>query len=325
MDLGGLEFPEPSLFYQAKYEELDHLDITSSTWRDVHTNTMSKYNASSAEITSPVSLVSTWKGSFTITDEQTPTPFSILIIEQNANGAFKGYAIDADTAWIVTGSLRGNRIDFIKSTHWDRWNFGHQWIGNLDTETETIGGQWDSSRMMVEAAPASAIMEGITEWRKGNGRQDDGMRSDATKMLGTFSLVRQPPWSYFLYTPPVPVPQKRVLLEHGRKSRPKALWKIVRDAVKHWHRSRHLKWDELQKRRDNRNRYVQWYLTQEHDRDFYYPYGLEWATLICQTHPSDLRLWHAIAQYKERRMIKLSYVYNINAQLSLTLTCTLMI
>ena len=152
--------------------------------------------------------------------------------------------------------------------------------------------------------------ETTEEWRNGTGKRDDDRVSQAvsgaTEPFGTFSLVRRPPLDYFFYTPSD--------IEY-QESRPKALWKKVRDAAKQWYYSRHLAWNELRHRKTQRNRYVELYLMQERDGEFWNPDdGIEWARIICRTHPRDLRLWRAVAEYRQRCMIQLTYVYNLNAR-----------
>ena len=342
MDLGELEVPEPPLFHQAECDSLElFLDSPSNTER---------------EIPSPVSLVGTWNGTYTQTDTPTRPRIitSILITEQNADGAFNGYAIDANDTFTVTGALHGNKIDFIKSPYWG-WDCRRRCTGILDTKTETIVGQWDPTDKEVESAPASAI-EGETspnrpaegtdggsregqplmaqvtpcdieiavedptscrekpEEERGNGekiRDDDKVSQAGTgdTVFRTFSLVRRPPLDDFFYTP---------FDMESHESRPKALWRMVRNATEHWYRSRNLTWNELRQRRDQRNRYVELYLKQERDGRFWNPDdGIEWARVICRTHPRDLLLWRAVAEYKQRCMIQLAYVYNLNARLPL--------
>ena len=157
--------------------------------------------------------------------------------------------------------------------------------------------------------------EGGTEEAKGDGDGDEdddkvsqvgsthsGVRTDATEVFaegGTFSLVRRPV-DYFLYRPSDTELQE---------SRPKALWQMVRNAAKQWYRSRHLIWDALRERRDQRNRYVVLFLKQEDSGRLYdSDEAAEWAKIILQTHPNDLRLWRAIVRYKQHRTPRHMYV-----------------
>ena len=138
------------------------------------------------------------------------------------------------------------------------------------------------------------------------GSSRSGVQADANEVFaegGTFSLVRRPV-DYFLYRPSD---------AESQESRPKALWQMVRNAANHWYRSRNLLWDVLRDRRDQRNRYVELFLKQEDDGKFYDPNeAAEWETIIHRTHPNDLRLWRAIARYRQCRMIKHRYVHRIN-------------
>jgi hypothetical protein len=127
-------------------------------------------------------------------------------------------------------------------------------------------------------------------------------QTDAAEVLaikGTFSLVRRPV-DYFLYRPSD---------AEFQESRPKALWQAVRNWARQLHRSRHLIWDNLRERRDRRNRYMELLTKREeegalHDSDEV----VEWAKIIQQTHPNDLRMWRAITHFKEKRMASHPYV-----------------
>jgi hypothetical protein len=127
-------------------------------------------------------------------------------------------------------------------------------------------------------------------------------RTDAAEVLavrGTFSIVRRP-IDYFLYRPSD---------AEFQESRPKALWKMVRNASRQWYRSHHLTWDTLLERRDRRNRYMELFLKQRQEGPLDDPDEVaEWAKIIQQTHPNDVSLWRAITHYKEKRAIPNSYV-----------------
>ena len=132
------------------------------------------------------------------------------------------------------------------------------------------------------------------------------IQTDAAEVLvirGTFSLVRRPV-DYFLYRPSD---------AEFQESRPKALWKMARNAAEDWYRSRHLTWDTLRERRDRRNRYTELLRKREAQGMLYDSDEVtEWATIIQQTHPNDLRLWRAIAHFKEKRMVSHWYVHLIS-------------
>ena len=133
-----------------------------------------------------------------------------------------------------------------------------------------------------------------------------GMQADAAEVLvlkGTFSLARRPV-DYFLYRPSD---------AEFQESRPKALWKMARNAAGDWYRSRHLTWDTLRERRDRRNRYTELLRKREAQGMLYDSEEVtEWATIIQQTHPNDLRMWRAIAHFKEKRMVSHGYVHLIS-------------
>jgi hypothetical protein len=129
------------------------------------------------------------------------------------------------------------------------------------------------------------------------------VRTDAAEVLvqgGTFTLVRRPV-DYFLYRPPD---------ADFQESRPKALWKMVRNAARQWYRSRHLIWDTLRERRDQRNRYTDLLLKQEESGGLYdVNEAAEWAKITQQNHPNDVRLWRVITRFKQSRTIHHLYVY----------------
>jgi len=128
-------------------------------------------------------------------------------------------------------------------------------------------------------------------------------RTDAAEVLvtrGTFSLVRKPV-DYFLYRPSD---------EEFQESRPKALWKMVRNAARQWYRSHHLMKDTLLERRDQRNRCMTLLQKQQAEGSLGDPEeAAEWARIVQQTHPNDVRLWRAITLYKERRSIPVQCVF----------------
>ena len=132
------------------------------------------------------------------------------------------------------------------------------------------------------------------------------IQTDAAEVLvlkGSFSLVRRPV-DYFLYRP-----SDAELLEN----RPKALWKMARNAAEDWYRSRNLTWETLRERRDRRNRYTELLLKREAQGILYDPEEVtRWATIIQRTHPNDIRMWRAIAHFKKKRMVSHAYVHLIS-------------
>ena len=125
---------------------------------------------------------------------------------------------------------------------------------------------------------------------------------------GTFTLAHKPV-DYFLYRPSD---------AEFQESRPKALWKMVRNWARRRYHSRHLTWDILRERRDRRIRYMELLTKRETQGRFYYPpEDAEWAQIIQHTYPNDLRMWRAITHFKQKRMISHSYVYLISRLLLL--------
>ena len=137
------------------------------------------------------------------------------------------------------------------------------------------------------------------------------VQTDAAEALvvrGTFTLARQPV-DYFLDRPPD---------AEFQESRPKALWKMVRNWARRRYHSRHLTWDTLRERRDRRIRCMA-LLTKRETQGMFYDSDevAEWAQIIQQTHPNDLRMWRAITHFKKKRMISHSYVSLISRLLLL--------
>jgi hypothetical protein len=353
VDLGELKVPEPPLFYQAESEEIDlFLDSSSKSNADLRVpeNGSSRTNATS--------LVGPWSGTHIHQrDGLAGILTSFSVTEQDSDGSFEGSGIDADGAFTVTGTLDGNKIDFTKSytATYSEWRYigtlntetetvvgkwgppdmeveaapasaieGGTLFNRPEENTSGYSGEGQSPCVVEITVEGPTPGEEKTEEAAGDGDGDEGedrvsqagsalsaIRTDATERFaegGTFSLVRRPV-DYFLYRPSD---------TEFQENRSKALWKMVQNAAKQWYRSRHLIWDALRERRDQRNRYVelllkQGYIGRLYDADE----AAEWAKIIRQTHPNDLRLWHAIARYKEHRMISHWYVHNTSTPLSL--------
>ena len=283
-DLGELDVPEPPLFFQAEPEEVD-LDPNPS-----------------AMFAPSLSLLGAWSESYCGAN-QSGHPISFLITGHNEDGTFEGLGVDADQYWgfTVVGTLNGVKITFTKFSA-----DNHQvlrYFGDLDAKTGTVIGKWgpletDDEEMETdqEATTVSIIGSGAQFNPEDNPNEE---RLLAAKQGGRFTLVRRP-IDYFLYRPSD---------AEFHENRPKALWKMVRNAAKQWYRSRHLTWDVLRERRDLRNRYVELFLKQEKVGRLSDAFEItEWAKISRQTHPNDLHLWRAIARYKQRRSISHPYV-----------------
>ena len=149
-----------------------------------------------------------------------------------------------------------------------------------------------------EEEKAADVDDGVSE----AGSVLSTVQTDVAEVLvlrGTFTLARQP-IDYFLYRPSD---------AEFQESRPKALWKMARNWARQWYRSHHLTWDTLRERRDRRIRYTALLTKREAQGVFYDADEVaEWAQIIQQTHPNDLRMWRAIAHFKKKRMITHSYV-----------------
>ena len=317
MHLGELDVPEPSLFFQAEPEEIDLFIDSNPNLESEHANQSApKSNAMSVEESPSFSLLGAWSGSHS----QSGGLISFSITGHNGDGTFEGSGVNANQDWAFTivGILNGVGIDFTKfSVVGDPVS---RYVGILDAETGTVVGKWGPPEMDEEdeetdeeAMTVSIIESGARFNPEDNMGQDSDEDPTAAKQGGYFTLVRRPV-DYFLYRPSD---------AEFRESRPKALWKMVRNAAGQWYRSRHLIWDVLRERRDLRNRYVELFLEQEEVGRLSNPFEItEWARINRQTHPNDLRLWRAIARYKQRRSISHLYVQSTPNLLQLTIKLT---
>jgi len=337
-DLGELKIPEPPLCHQVEQEELD-LFMESSGHTESEATNESEHNPDAR-----ASLVGAWSGSYEYQekDRQIDGLVSLSITEHDG-GKFEGSGVDGIGPFTVDGTIVGNKVIFKKSytIRHEVWKY----IGSLDTEMTKIVGRWGPREMEDDVAPVSAVegsghfnhpgervdgggiedresseqappcdIEITVEGPSGTpGKEhDDGIseagsalsstRTDATEVLvtkGTFSLVRRPV-DYFLYRPSD---------AEFQESRPKALWKMVSNWARQSYRSHHLVWDTLRERRDQRIRFSALLLKQEESGALYDSDEFaEWAKIIQQSHPNDVRMWRAITHYKEKRAFAHTYV-----------------
>ena len=338
-DLGELKIPEPPLCHQVEQEELD-LFMESSGHTESEATNESEHNQDAR-----ASLVGVWSGTYEYQEKDRQGDGLVgLSITEHEDGKFEGSGIDGIGPFTVDGTIVGNKVIFTKSytIRDEAWKY----IGFLDTEMTKIVGRWGRLDMEDDVMPVSAVEgsghfnhqgEGVDgggiEDREsseqappcdivitvegpsgtpGKEHDDDGnseagsalssTQTDATEVLvtkGTFSLVRRPV-DYFLYRPSD---------AEFQESRPKALWKMVSNWARQSYRSHHLIWDTLRERRDQRNRYSVLLLKQEELGALYHPDELaEWAKIIQESHPNDVRMWRAITHYKEKRAFAHAYV-----------------
>jgi hypothetical protein len=328
-DLEELEVSEPPLYHRVEQEELDFFMESS-----VHTETEATNEAEPDMVARP-SLVGAWSGTYEYQekDRQGDGLLSLSITEHE-DGKFEGLGIDGLGAFTIDGTIVSTKVIFTKSYTIDAEAL--KYVGVLDTEMTKIVGQWGPEDMEDDGSgPFNHPGEGIN----GNGIEDresseqpppcdimitvegpsgtpskeqgeaavgddggvseaDSALSSAAKVLvtkGTFSLVRRPV-DYFLYRPSD---------AEFQGSRPKALWRMARNWARQWYRSRHLIWDTLRERRDQRNRYSVLFLK---PRSFHDPDEVvEWAKITQQNHPNDVRMWRAIADYKGKGTLYYGY------------------
>ena len=349
MDLGELEAEPPLFHQAEPEELDTFLDSISDTKQAVIGNALSNSDPASTEATSLIGAWSgTYTNgtdqqdggliSFCITENDedghfTGSGFDIDDGPFTVDGTIRGSKVDFTKTYTAMYSV----WRYIGVMDMESGTIVGQW-GPPETEAEaappsSIENETRSNhleentkedsgdhQLLAEQGPPGDIKiavegptpdEGETEKAKGygDGDEDDDKVSQvgstrsgarmATEVSGTFSLVRRP-FDYFLYRPSD---------TEFQESRPKALWQMVRNAVKQWYRSRHLIWDTLRERRDQRNRYMELFLKQEETVIFFDPAeAAEFAKIVRQTHPNDLRLWRAIDRYKQRRTHKHWYV-----------------
>ena len=346
-DLGKLEVSEPPLCYQGRPEELEiFMESGAHTKREAAEEIEHSKDISSTRPSLVGAWSGTYEY---LQRNMPSDGFVNLSITEHEDGKLGGSGIDGVGAFTVEGTIIGNKVVFTKSYRtrdiiWKyigvldmemtkivgRWGPRNmeddvppvsvvEGSGPFNRPGEGIDGNNLEQPESSERAPPCDIEitvegpSGMPGEEKGEGAVDgdDGVseagsalsstKTDAAEALnrGTFSLVRRPV-DYFLYRPSD---------AEFQESRPKALWKMVRNAARHWYRSHHLIWDVLRERRDQRNRYTTLRMKRENQGSLYSSdEAAEWATIIQQTRPDDLHLWGAIAHYKIYRTIYYTYV-----------------
>ena len=346
-DLGELEVSEPPLCHQVRKEELNFYMESGAHAGSEATDEIEHIKGASSTRPSLVGAWSgtyeyqQWEGQ--------SDGFVSLSITEHENGKLGGSGIDKIGVFTVEGTIVGNKVIFTKSyrTSDIAWKYigvldmgmakivGRWGPRNMEDDVPPVsvvegsgpfnrpggGIDWSGLEQLdsSERAPLCDIeitVEGPSGARGGETGErtvddDDGiseaysvlssMQTDAAGVLnrGTFSLVRRPV-DYFLYRPSD---------AEFQENRPKALWKMVRNAARYWYRSHHLIWDVLRERRDQRNRYSVLLLKREEQGTLYYSDEVaEWANIIRMTHPNDRYLWGAITHYKINRRISYMYV-----------------
>ena len=286
MDLGELDCPEPPLFFQTEPEEIDY-------FIDPKPNAISAVS---------YSLFGGWSESHS-GGNQSGGFSSFLITGHNEDGTFEGSGVDADQfcEFTIVGRLDGVKIAFTKFSalyHTQRY------VGNLDVDMGTVVGKWgppgiDEDEETDEATTVSIVGSGAQCNPEENMDEGNCEGPLAANQGRGFTLVRRSVEDFF----------DRPSDAELHENRPKALWKMVRNAAKQWYSSRHLTWDVLRERRDLRNRFMDLFLEQEEAGRLSDAFKIsEWARICRQTHPNDLHLWRAIARYKQRRSITHPYV-----------------
>ena len=346
-DLGELEVSEPPLCHPGRPEELEiFMESGAHTKREAADEIEHSKDASSTRPSLVGAWSGTYE--YQQRDVQSDG-FVNLSITEHEDGRFGGSGIDGIGAFAIEGTIVGNKVVFTKSyrTRDITWKYvgvldmemakiiGRWGPRNMEGDVppvpevegnslfnrpgEGIDGDGLEQPESSERVPPCDIEitvegpSGMPGEERGEGAVDGNDRvseagsahsstkTDAAEVLnkGTFSLVRRP-IDYFLYRPSD---------AEFQESRSKALWKMVRNAARHWYRSHHLTWDVLRERRDQRNRYTALRLKRQEQGSLYDPgEAAEWATIIQQTHPNDLHLWGAIAQYMISRTIFYMYV-----------------
>ena len=345
-DLGELEVSEPPLSHQVRKEELNFFMESGAYAESEAADEIGRSNDASSIRPSLVGAWSgTYE--YQQRDGQSDGFVSFSITEHE-DGKFGGSGKDGIGVFTVEGTIAGNKVIFTKSyrTSDIAWKYigvldmerakivGRWGPRNMEDDVAPVSVVEDSGpfnrpgkgidgsgfkqpesserrplcniEITVEGpsgAPGGETGERAVDYDDGVSEAYSALSSTQTDAAevsnrGTFSLVRRPV-DYFLYRPSD---------TEFQESRPKALWKMVRNAAKYWYRSHHLIWDVLRERRDQRNRYSVLLLKREEQGTLYYSDEVaEWANIIQTTHPNDRYLWGAITHYKINRRI--SYVY----------------
>ncbi|KAF8650371.1 hypothetical protein AX16_005267 [Volvariella volvacea WC 439] len=321
-DTDNLDTPEPPLFYKAKEREL--LDDFAD-----HRETENMIPASNEENETTMawdsrSVVGSWSGEYTYYGNMSSDGLvSFEITSQEPGGHFKGFGKDPIGAFSIEGKVVGGVIGFRKEYNQEGKIWSWDYRGNLHEDGRLILGRWgypievvadDDASQMEETTPELNIPEleipefkitdiTITEFKipelKGTSSAD-AKDSDATYqtlvpgMLDIFSngnfVLHRRPADHWVYCP------SEEEFEHNRIH---ALWKLVRNASKYWYRRKHITWDGIVQRRGQRRRYEVFYWKQKNEMGFVeHP---ERDKLVQTTHPDDLHLWRAIAEFKARR------------------------
>jgi hypothetical protein len=270
-------------------------------------------------------------------------PVSFSITQHTPDGRFQCSGIDAWGPFTVNGRLTEERIVFLKVYQETLRGEEVSWRyeGLLNEDVDEISGSWgtplgDENALLAAGSGGSAQKESEKEEKaeeedvRGqdadstapiiaiepptpkNDLEEEGMTvadgvsesgSVLTSVITDASGTWRPSGTFILYRRPVDYGLYRPSDEEFKESKPRALWKMVRNATKYWFQKRHLTWEGIRERRDKRQMYLKLW---EKKSEFYGTFAdpadaLKWGELVSTVHPSDLHQWQNLAQFRSRR------------------------
>jgi hypothetical protein len=270
-------------------------------------------------------------------------PVSFSITQHTPDDRFKCSGIDAWGPFTVNGRLTEGRIVFLKVYQDTQGGTeaSLRYEGSLNEDVDEISGNWgnplgDEDEFFADGNGGNARKESEKEEKaeeedvRGKDAdsiapiiaiepptpkddlEEEGMTvadgvselgSALTSVITDASGTWRPYGTFILYRRPVEYGLCRPSDEEFRESKPRALWKMVRNAAKYWFQKRHLTWEGIRERRDKRQMYLKlWEMRSEFDGTFADPAdALKWGELVSTVHPSDLHQWQNLGQFRSRR------------------------
>lgn len=288
------------------------------------------------------SLVGAWSGTYSYKyDGSTDGLVSFSITQHTSDDRFYCSGVDPLGPFTVNGRINGEHVTFLKEYAEPQRGVKISWQykGLLNEGRDEISGGWgpplpDDGESLVlvgdggDAQTESGEQQGAAKEQDGEEVGDtpptidiepatlkekadkDMMSEDG--VLGTVPPVNvstdatqtwTPYGTFVLYRRPVDYTMYRPSDEEFQENKPRALWRLVRNAARYWFQTRHLTWEVIRERRDKRRMYLElWRKKRLEYNTFADPADeSKWKELVCAVHPDDLHLWYNIAQFEDRR------------------------
>lgn len=212
------------------------------------------------------------------------------------DNTFTGGGTDALADFDIKGSLKGQEISFLKEyqqlVQGDKLSWFYS--GTTNDTCDTITGEWGRP----PKAPLNETSETEPDGESGDS-DDDGEGGNSTTgegerdMLGTFTVQKKPA-EYIRFRP-----SEEAILEN----KPRALWKFALDAVTDSLSQHTLRWSTLEKRRNQRRRFILlWTEYQARGLSNTSEYE-ELHKLETQLSPVDLRFYRYLSRMVESRKV----------------------